>query len=112
MGGQGNADDSLTWRTFLNKSEHTPGVPWPDGVSFHGCASGAAGTSATEFVDKAFSFFAAAAEAVATIRELSPSTKVFLDEVGIIVGCNPPWNMSETLGNRSLSYWWNVQAVV
>jgi hypothetical protein len=31
-----------------------------------------------------------------------------MDEVGILLGI-APFNMSDTLGNGSLSTWWNIQ---
>ena len=52
-----------------------------------------------------------ATEAAHAIKTASPTTKIFMDEVGILLGI-APFNMSDTLGNGSLSSWWNIQAVV
>ena len=46
------------------------------------------------------------------IKMTSPSTLLFMDEVGILLGCNPPFNVTDTLGDGPLSNWWNIQAVV
>eukprot|EP01046_Picozoa_sp_COSAG06_P075891 COSAG06_NODE_23943_length_677_cov_0.621107_1_plen_95_part_01 len=35
-----------------------------------------------------------------------------MDELGILIGCNPPFNMTATLGHGNLSSWWNLQSVV
>ena len=35
-----------------------------------------------------------------------------MDEVGILLGCNPPFNVSETLGSGRLANWWNIQSIV
>ena len=51
-------------------------------------------------------------QAARVIKEVSPSTLVFMDEVGILLGCNPPFNATDTLGDGPLSNWWNIQSVV
>jgi hypothetical protein len=35
-----------------------------------------------------------------------------MDEVGVLLGCNPPFNITATLGQGNLSTWWNIQAAV
>lgn len=43
MAWAGEQLDSLIWRTFLNRSEHVDGTPWPiDAVSYHDYAMGSA----------------------------------------------------------------------
>ena len=51
-------------------------------------------------------------QAARVIKEVSPSTLVFMDEVGILLGCDPPFNATDTLGDGPLSNWWNIQSVV
>ena len=34
------------------------------------------------------------------------------DEVGILLGCNPPFDVTATLKGGNLSNWWNIQAAV
>jgi hypothetical protein len=116
--GQGNAGDGAIWRQFLNQSAHAPGTPWPiDAVSFHGYSG--AGAPAPGQLPKASALIAstknviiASQQSARVIKEVSPSTLLFMDEVGILLGCNPPFNVSETLGSGALSSWWNIQAVV
>ena len=62
-------------------------------------------------VSSAKGVIADATEAAHAIKTASPTTKIFMDEVGILLGI-APFNMSDTLGNGSLSTWWNIQAVV
>jgi hypothetical protein len=116
--GQHSDDDSVTWRTFLNRSEHAPGTPWPiDGVAFHSYIAAAKpptwqGWSA-RLVRAARGAFISSTAAARAIKEVSPATKVFMDEVGILLGCDAPFNVSATLGvHGSLSSWWNVQSVI
>jgi len=59
-------------------------------------------------VDSAKGVIADATEAAHVIKIASPKTKIFMDEVGILLGI-APFNMSDTLGNGSLSTWWNIQ---
>lgn len=62
-------------------------------------------------VNSARGVIADATEAARVIKTASPKTKIFMDEVGILLGI-APFNMSDTLGNGSLSSWWNIQSVV
>ena len=62
-------------------------------------------------VNSAKGVIADATEAARVIKTASPKTKIFMDEVGILLGI-APFNMSDTLGNGSLSSWWNIQSVV
>ena len=115
--GQGNADDSEIWRQFLNQSEHAPGTPWPvDAVSFHGYSgAGAPPGQLPKVVDLVAStkqVIQNSQQAARKIKQISPQTLLFMDEVGILLGCRPPFNVSDTLGSGNLSSWWNIQAVV
>lgn len=118
---QGQDNNSWTWRQFLDRNEHIPGAVWPvDAVSFHGYAGPSCGYSTCSadptnmhswvgpLVDSAKGVIADATEAAHVIKIASPKTKIFMDEVGILLGI-APFNMSDTLGNGSLSTWWNIQ---
>jgi hypothetical protein len=84
MAGAGSA---LVWRTFLNRSEHAGGTPWPiDAVSYH-VYSGAAsppewGQWAQALRPSALANTVGAAASARVIKQLSPTTKIFMDEVG------------------------------
>lgn len=109
--GQGAGDNASTWRQFLNQSAHAPGTPWPiDAVSFHGYSGGS--TKAVDLVLSTKAVIKASTESARMIKKLSPTTKLFMDEVGVLLGCNPPFNVSETLGDGPLSSWWNIQSIV
>ena len=52
--------------------------------------------------------------AVAAIKQASPATKIYLDEVGICLTCGGPGNAmtyESMRGNLPNASWWNVQAV-
>ena len=113
----GSRGSEQLWRTFLNRSEHAVDTPWPiDGVAYHGYASGSSSTGwngwAQPVVNSARSVIAESTTVANVIKSVSPTTKIFMDEVGIILGCNPPFNMTATLGHGNLSSWWNLQSVV
>ena len=113
----GSRGTEQLWQTFLNQSEHAPGTPWPpDGVAYHAYASGASTTGwngwARPLIDSAHGVIGESIASAKVIKAASPSTKIFMDEVGLILGCNPPFDMTATLGYGNLSSWWNLQSVV
>ena len=63
-------------------------------------------------IDSAHGVITSSVAAAKVIKSVSPKTKIFMDELGILIGCNPPFNMTATLGHGNLSSWWNLQSVV
>ena len=63
-------------------------------------------------IDSAYGVIAQSTASAKVVKAASPKTKIFMDEVGIILGCNPPFDMSATLWVGNLSSWWNMQSVV
>lgn len=111
------AGSTLVWSTFLNRSEHAAGTPWPiDAVSYHIYAGAASPPEWSGWAEalrpSALGNTRGATESAHVIKRLSPSTKIFMDEVGVLLGCNPPFDMTATLGDGALSDWWNVQVPV
>jgi hypothetical protein len=129
LSGRGDAQDSLVWRTFLNRSEHAQDLPWPiDAVSFHlytgihpdpgkyGAARPVPPWSEWSglLLQQAQAAIPSAVAATTKIKLVSPSTKVFVDEVGICNICAGSvgyMDMNSTLGNRSNATFWNTGAV-
>ena len=112
--------DAVGWSTFLNQSEHQPGTPWPvDAVSFHLYSGG--GNPTTPFKDwfpglvsDAKGVVASGRETTALIKHLSPTTKVFVDEMGLLFAENVRASMSfDTMraGGANTSFW-NLQSAI
>ena len=112
--------DSVVWGTFLNRSEHAPGTPWPpDAVSYHLYIGG--GDPGQPF-DKWFAGFVGGARSVlesakgvtTLIKKLSPTTSVFVDEMGILVGDNvrAAMDFDSMRSNRTNTTYWNVQSSI
>ena len=122
MAWAGEQLESLIWRTFLNRSEHAPGTPWPiDAVSYHDYAQGHVAPTeqgwdnwASTLVNSARGRVLPSTAAARAIKATSPATKIFMDEVGILLGCSgvPGQDMNDTLQSGNASAWWNIQSVV
>ena len=128
LGGRGNDLGGLTWRTFLNRSEHHPDTPWPvDAVAFHLYTllwgTRPDGTHLPEppqsewpaLIWKTMApMIKEATEATRVIKAVSPTTLVHMNEVGICNTCaqSVKWqDMDSTLGSGPNASWWNVQSV-
>ena len=108
--GRGDDQDGVVWRTFLNQSEHREGTPWPpDAVSFHMYIA-MSGTLppwqewSTSLVQQAHDILPSAVYVTTLIKQLSPSTSVFVDEAGICNSCTgsvKAMDMQSTIQVRS-----------
>ena len=83
------AGSDVFWRTFLDRRNHQPSTVPLDYISYHwyGAGPGTAPGLWAPF-EQADTLLAEAARIQAIVAELSPATKVNVDEIGSIGGCN------------------------
>ena len=120
LAGRGDQDNGVVWRTFLNQSEHRPGTPWPpEAVSWHMYAVMAHGKPWSEWpsylVAQARGYLPACEFVSKLIKQLSPTTMIFADEIGICNSCGGPiaeMNAPSLLGMGGNTSWWNLHSAI
>jgi hypothetical protein len=93
------------FRYFYNRSNHEPMAPWPPALAtFHGYTGMPPGLlSAPPIANTAAAFKA--------IKELSPQTELFMDELGSTFPCAPATNWSTILDGQPGRFdFWNPAA--
>jgi hypothetical protein len=121
MAGRGNELDALVWRTFLDKNEHAEGTPL-DAVAYHlyimMMPPGMVQPPRHEWNDLILADMPAkvneARQSALAIKQTSPSTQIFMNEIGICNTCAQTigwYNMDSTLGTGPNSTWSNLNAV-
>ena len=120
LSGRGDGDNGIVWRTFLNRSEHAAGVPWPiDAVSYHlytGRASDGAPFNEwpAGLVQNARNVLPSAKTVTSLIKQLSPTTQVFVDEIGLFFTepVREAMNFETMRGDGLNTSFWNLQSAI
>ena len=119
LSGRGDEDDSIVWRTFLNRSEHSADVPWPvDAVSFHlyigGTGAGPFSAWPAQIIEGARGVVPSAVQVTKAIKALSPTTRVFCDEMGILFQepVREAMNFSTMRGGGGNTSFWNLHSAI
>jgi len=120
LSGRGDSDGGSVWRTFLNMSEHAAGVPWPiDAVSYHlytGRASDGAPFNEwpAGLVQNARNVLPSAKTVTSLIKQISPTTQVFVDEIGLFFTepVREAMNFETMRGDGLNTSFWNLQSAI
>ena len=118
---RGEEDGGIVWRTFLNRSEHATGVPWPiDAVAFH-LYTGATWAPTLPFnewpallVDNARETLVSARTVSILIKQLSPTTQIFVDEMGVLFSepVRAAMNFTTMRGDGANTSFWNLHSAI
>ena len=118
---RGEEDGGIVWRTFLNRSEHATGTPWPiDAVSYH-LYTTSSWEPALPFnqwpallVENARETLISARVVSPLIKQLSPTTQIFVDEMGVLFPepVRAAMNFTTMRGDGGNTSFWNLHSAI